>query len=246
MCFSLLSSQNVFGTTLILASDVWCPYVCDQAPESPGFIVEVAQQVFAQQGYQVKYQNLNWARAIQEARVGHIHGILGAFRGDAPDFIFPEQPIAAVSSYFFTLKDNPWRYSGLESLAQIKIGAIVDYDYGDQALNRYLQRYKFTYRVNLLSGNNLPLARGIQMMLNKRLDAFIETPPVFWYTSKAMGLAHHFKAAGPVHDQENIYIAFSPAHPLSEKYAQILNQGITRLKQSGEFQRLQQKYQLVL
>ena len=47
-------------------------------------------------------------------------------------------------------------------------------------------------------------------------------------------------------NQENMYIAFSPAHPLSEKYAQILNQGITRLKQSGEFQRLQQKYQLVL
>ncbi len=238
-----VAASPAYADKIILASDVWCPFVCTADKNQPGFLLEVAQRVFSTHGHSVEYKNLNWARAISEARIGKVHGILGAFYGDAPDFIFPEQELAIVGNQFFTLKGDPWQYQQVESLGQVKIGAIIDYDYG-KTLNQYFENHKFTAQVNMLSGNNAPLKRGIRMVLTNRIDTFIEAGPVFWYTASQMGVSQKFQSAGTIKQQDKTYIAFSPAIANSKQYARILTEGIIQLRASGELEKILKKYGL--
>lgn len=243
LALMLIFTPPAYADKIVLASDVWCPFVCTSDQNRPGFILEVAQTIFATHGHEVEYKNLNWARAISETRIGNVNGILGAFHGDAPDFIFPEQELAIVGNQFFTLKGDPWHYQQVESLGQVKVGAIINYDYGD-ALNQYFEEHKFTARVNMLSGNNHPLKRGIQMLLNNRIDTFIEVGPVFWYTASQMGVSQNLQSAGNIEQQTKTYIAFSPVLASSKPYAQILSTGIQQLRQSGQLQIILHKYGL--
>lgn len=227
---------------LIIAADPWCPFNCQSSSELPGFMVEVAQRIFAEHGHEVQYVEMNWARAIQEGRKGHINAIIGAFRGDAPDFVFPEQELALLGNTFFVHIDSEWRYTGLDSLKTVQLGAISGYDYGDE-LRGYIQE-SGSARITLLGGSDHPLKRGIQMLERQRIDVLVEADPVFWYIANRQGLKHHFKVAGRGSEQMKSYLAFSPALDSSRLYAKLLSDGISRLRASGELSDILLKYGL--
>ncbi len=239
----LFAFANIAAADKItIAADVWCPFNCEPNSEQPGFMIEVANQVFAVQGHEVNYIVMNWSRAIREAELGNINGIIGAFPGDAPDFIFPAQELSILSNTFFVHEDSNWNYQGVDSLKQIQLVAIAGYDYGPE-LRDYIQQ-SGSEHISLLSGEGHPLRRGIQMLNLKRVGAIVEADQVFWYTAQQLGVAGNFKAAGRSSEPMKSYIAFSPALANSSNYAQILSQGIETLRASGELEEILQKYGL--
>lgn len=226
---------------IVIAADRWCPINCEPDSEAPGIMVEIAQQVFTRAGHDVEYRLMPWARAIQEARQGKITGIIGAFIGDAPDFIFPDTELMTISgSAFFVPKDSQWVYEGPSSLSDVILGAILQYDYGE-TLDSYIEKHKDTRQVQIISGEN-PLERNIQKLLLGRIDVIIESPPVFWYTASQMGVKDSLKFAGQASAAEKCFIAFSPAIDKSEVYARILSDGVDKLRQSGKLQEILRKY----
>lgn len=245
---SLISLLFVFlsplasADKLVIAADVWCPFNCKPGSELPGFMVEVAQSVFAKHGHEVQYIEMNWSRAIQEARKGHLNAIIGAFKGDAPGFIFPRQELALLGNTFFVHKESVWRYKGIDSLKSVQLGAIRGYDYGDE-LRGYIQE-SGSERVTLLGGSDFPLKRGIQMLERKRIDVMIEADPVFWYTANRYGLKDSFKVAGRASEPMKSYLAFSPALENSTIYAEQLSEGIDRMRVTGELSIILAKYGL--
>jgi polar amino acid transport system substrate-binding protein len=239
----LFSVFNSAAETIRVAADYWCPFNCQPQSAAPGFMIEIAQQVFSQQGHQLEYLQLPWPRAISEARRGKINAIVGAFTGDAPDFIFPENELALISNVFFTRAQSQWHYQDISSLETITLGAIVDYDYGPW-LNDYLEKHKHTNKVELLSGKNSPLKRGIKMLQKGRIEAFVEAEPVFWYTTNKMAIAEQFKKAGIASEPSKVFIAFSPAVAQSHHYAKILSEGIKAMRESGQLQKILAKYGL--
>jgi polar amino acid transport system substrate-binding protein len=228
---------------IILAADAWCPITCEPGSERPGYMIEIAQLIFARAGHTVEYQMLPWARAIKDARDGKITGIVGAFAQDAPDFILPENPQGLLGNELFVKKGQTWRYAGIDSLRQIVLGAITDYAYGDD-LDAYIAANKADLKhVQLASGEN-PLEVNIKKLQRGRIDALVESAPVFWYTVNQMGLAVEFLLAGQIGEPQKTYISFSPANPAAQNYARILSDGMTALRASGELAPLLQKYHL--
>ncbi|WP_286239461.1 substrate-binding periplasmic protein [Neptuniibacter halophilus] len=226
---------------LRFAADNWCPLNCKSGSDRPGFMVEVAQRVFEPLGYEVEYIETNWSRAVQETRKGSFHAILGAFPGDARDFIFPQQELALLQNSLFVRRENPWRYRGVHSLREVRLGAINGYDYGAE-LSRYLA--SDSNPVTLLSGSEKPLQRGIRMLHKQRLDAFVEADLVFWYTASQMELEEAFTVAGTLGEPLPAYIAFSPSDPRSETFARLLSEGVEALRASGELARILARYHL--
>lgn len=235
-------ANNAAAEKITIAADVWCPFNCEPNSEQPGFMIEVANKVFTAQGHEVNYIVMNWSRAIREAELGNINGIIGAFPGDAPDFIFPEQELSVLSNTFFVHKDSNWHYQGVDSLKEIQLVAIAGYDYGPE-LRKYIQQ-SGSEHVSLLSGQGQPLRRGIQMLNLKRIGAIVEADQVFWYTAQQLGIAGNFKAAGHSSEPMKSYIAFSPALESSSEFAQTLSDGIVSLRASGELAEILQKYGL--
>ena len=226
---------------IVLAADRWCPINCEPDSTEPGIMVEIAREIFSQAGHRVEYRLMPWARAIKEAREGNITGIIGAFEGDAPDFIFPDRELLMVSgNVFFVSRESDWDYKDTTSLSDIILGAILEYDYGE-TINSYIKTHLDSKQVQLISGND-PLERNISKLLRGRVDVLIEASPVFWYTASKMGVKDKLRSAGEASAPEKCFIAFSPAIEKSEEYAKILSDGIEKLRESGKLQEILDKY----
>ncbi|MBF0200218.1 MAG: transporter substrate-binding domain-containing protein [Desulfamplus sp.] len=236
------SVDPVKGDHIIIAADNWCPINCEPGTSMPGYMVETARKIYEKEGHTVEYIVRPWARAIHECRTGKINGIIGAFKGDAPDFIFPENELGLISQAFFVKTASTWSYNGIKSLEGVKLGAIIDYDYGEE-LTQYIEKNKDSRMVDLIGGSD-PLMMNINKLMGDRIDVIIEVPPVLWYKASEMGVKDQLRVAGRMDEPESAYIAFSPDNHSSQKYADILSHGIENLRRSGELKKILEKYGL--
>jgi polar amino acid transport system substrate-binding protein len=229
---------------VIIAGDNWCPINCGKDDPQQGYMIDVARLALKQSGYTLKYVEMPWARALVMARKGDIHGVVGAFRGDAPDFIFPNSPLLSMSSSnIFSRVESDWQYDGLKSLEPVRLGVIRDYDYG-AAINGYVDRFSGNpNRVSIMAGDNA-VERIIKQLLRGRVDAFVETAPVFWYTAKNLKVTQLVKEVGAASEPEFCYVAFSPNHPESQVISKAFDFGVLPMAEQGKLSLLGKAYGL--
>lgn len=225
---------------ITLRTDEWCPYACDPKSDKPGFMVEIAREVFAKHGYKIDYDIMNWARALTDVRSGQYDGVIGASKVDVAGFVIPMLPTGVLVSYYYTRKNDPWMYTGPDSLKSKKIGVINDYTYGDEIDSLVAKRHSSFKKV---SGES-PLLRLIQMTETKRLDGFVENPLVLNIALDRLNKdMNQFKIASKnLANDQNLFIAFTPAKPKSKEYAKILDEGVIELRKSGRLKIILQKY----
>ncbi len=241
--FFLFWCATVYADTIIIASDNWCPINCEAGSDQEGFMVDIAKKVFTKASHTVEYRNIPWNRTLQWVRAGKIHGAIGPYIEDCPDFIFPKNELAMIGFGIFVKKENIWTYSGVSSLERISIGVIADYSYGNEIDTYIKKNKKNSERIKVMHGET-PLKNNIRMLLAGRFDAVVATGSVFWYTAHRLKVSDQLKSAGVVTKPEKAYIAFSPALPTSKEYAKILSNGVAELRKSGELEKILNKYGL--
>lgn len=222
---------------LVIAADPWCPFNCEPGSDKPGYLVEIAKEVFEPLGHTVTYESVNWARALVTTREGQYDAVFGAARGDAEDFVFPEGPLGQAGNAYFVRKDDPWKLDKPEALSGKTVGLIRDYDYG--GLEADIEKYATAEYV----GGNDPLPANIKKLLAERLDVVVEEASVFNYTAGELGVLDKVRLESSG-DYDPIYIAFSPAKEDSKQLAADLDAGMARLRESGRLQEILTKYGL--
>jgi polar amino acid transport system substrate-binding protein len=238
----LLISSWASADVVKLRTDLWCPYACDPKSDKPGFMVEIAKEIFSKHGHTVDYKLMNWSRAINDARVGKFDGVIGASRADVEGFEIPTVAAGMTSSYYWTLADNNWSYKDESSLNSKRFGVINAYSYGDE-IDKLIA--KMPQNFIKVAGDN-PLIRMIQMTEAKRLDGFVENPYVLWYTlAKLHKNKKFFKMASKnVTLDPELFIAFTPVSIKSKNYSQYMDEGIIELRKSGRLKIILNKYGL--
>lgn len=237
-----LSQEN---KEIIIAGDNWCPINCGEQDSKKGFMIDVATEALKEAGYTVRYMEVPWLRAIEMAREGRIHAIVGAFKDDAPDFYYPQVPFLQLSpNSLFMLKETDWQYQNIRSFNGLRIGVIKGYDYGDE-LNTYIKSFSYSKTNTLvrLSGNDA-VERNLKFLTRGRIDVYVDAEPVFWYVANAMGISEKVKHVGSISSREPCYIAFSPAKPESEALMLALDKGVISLKQQKRLAAIADKYAL--
>jgi len=222
-------------------ADAWPPYNITPDTDDPGYIIEIAKNVFDAAGYRVEYIKMPWTRAVKDTRRGQFHGIIGATVADAPDFIFPEHEQGVSEYVFYTLKSSDWVYKGLPSLEGKLLGVVSDYSYSEQ-LDAYIKAHNQSERVQVIYGQN-PLEQNLNKLLANRISVFIDDRTVTEYVSTGLKVREQIRAAGVVSSMK-IYIAFSPNNDESQKYAKILSDGMLTLRRTGKLQEILAKYQI--
>lgn len=237
---AMFSSPFAHADTVTIRADFWYPMNGTPGDAKPGFMIEIAQQALATAGHTVDYALMPWERALYSAKKGQIDCVVGAYKSDAPDLIFPEnsQGVDTVESY--VKKGNPWRYNGIESLKPIKLGAISGYGYGDD-IDAYIE--KNPTLVQLTVGETA-LDQNIKKLTAGRIDVLIESPAVFNARIKELKLEGQFEPAGQLSDIEQLYIACSPVKESSKTYVKLISDGTETLRQSGELAKILDKYGL--
>jgi len=233
-----------YADTIRVGADTWYPFNGEPTSEKPGYMIEVAQLVFAEAGHKLEYQVVPWARAVLLVEEGTIEGLVGASPGEVPKLIFPSLPMGKITFGLFTLAEGTWNYSGVDSLGSVVLGHITAYSYGE-TLNGYIEQYeKATNRIHTLAGNS-PLEQGIKMLKLGRITALVSTPEVLYAELDRLSIPKMLvRKAGQMPESDDVFIAFTPANPKSREYARILDDGVKRLRQDGRLQQILSRYGL--
>lgn len=237
-------NSNQSKVTLTIASDHWCPFNCQPDSAYPGYMIEIAQQVFAEHNININYQIIPWSRALRLCRVGIISAVVGGYKSDAPDFIYPQNEQGLIAFSFFNLKQSNWRYQGLASLDNQLLAIANSYAY-TESLDNYITLHQANDSRIYTAFGNQPLIENIALLEQGLIDVLIETESVFWYASKQLNYQDKFNIVGNLASAKPAYIAFSPSIEASQEYADILSEGIVRLRTSGELSRILAKYGLI-
>ena len=235
----VFSVHSLTADEIVLVADEWCPYNCGPKNKNPGFMVEIAKYAFAKEGHKVIYRTVPWARAIEMVREGRHQGIIGTGRAETPDFIFPDIELGRATHTFYTRRDFPWKYNGLDSLKEIDLGVIDQYSHGN-LYKDYIKPNEGSINIQVIGGED-GLTRNIKKLSYGRIDALVEDKTAFQYELFSTNTKNDFSDAGVAYS-EDVFIAFSPKIKESKAYAKILDNGMQELRESGKLEQILNKY----
>ena len=238
--FSLFIPSVALSQTITIVADDWCPYNCEPGSDSPGYIVELAHEIFTSAGFRLEYKYVPWARALKEVTKGTYGGAIAATPKEMPNGIFPEEELGYYANDLIIRKGDPWRFKNIDSLKRVKLGAIKDYNYGKQ-MDAYIEKHMNSTAVQVLSGNNC-VERNLRKLLDSRIDVYLEDRNVAFYTAKQMNIIDEIEFGGTEGKPIAMYIGFSSANPESKTYARLLSEGIKRMRKSGQLAKILKKY----
>jgi len=227
---------------ITIGADPWCPHNCTAGDQREGYMIDITREVFEASGFEVKYLNVSWARALQMTREGVLDAVVGAFITDAPDFVFPDEAQGRSHVALYTRADSEWIYQGLESLADQTLLAINGYSYSTE-LDDYIETYADEpSRVWVISGPS-PLNRAIYLLEQHRADVYPEDVYVMTWATKNRIETPPPRDAGLL-QKTDIYVAFSPEKSHSGQLAALLSEGTVRLRASGRIGEIMAAYGL--
>jgi polar amino acid transport system substrate-binding protein len=233
------------GEMLVLRADSWCPFNCNPKALQAGYMIDIAREIFKKKGISIDYQLMNWEEAKKATLGGKVQGVVGASKGDG-DFLFPQASLGKYRNYLFyrpsQKKQKPRTLDSLTDLENVKIGVVKDYAYGPEADLFIQQRPELFVKV---SGDE-PLEILIEMLESGKITALYECPQVFLYKLKKLKKNYADFRRGMSFDQgeDGLYIAFSKKDSKAKQYADILDQGLREMRQSGRLMRLLDNYAL--
>jgi polar amino acid transport system substrate-binding protein len=246
--FACLPVQALAEETITMVADEWCPYNCAEDAEKPGYMIEIVQKALAPE-VNVVYKVLPWTQAIEASRNGEYEGIIGASRGDAPDFIYPNVLQGISLSKFWVQQDSNWHYTTIDSLKTQRFGVVESYSYG-KIIDPYVKEKteQGTGRVSAISGANAS-PQNIERLLNRQIDVILEDENVIRHYFSSRGLPFPFKSAGnPVTiefvDDTFVFVAFSPKTAKAKEYAERLTERVKQMRKSGELRKILARYHI--
>lgn len=228
---------------ITIAADEWCPINCAPKSKDEGIGIDLARKVFEAQGYTVEYKIMPWADALKQVRTGKITAVVGASRSDEKSLIFPDNAILEIHDGFYTRSGSSWRYQGVHTLKNKRIGIIEDYGYGE-VVSDFIKKNQYSAGALHIAKGKTPLQDNIKQLLEAKIDVLVESRVVMDYTLKTSDLSDKIISAGSV-PQDFVYLAFSPALPQSKALAAQYDAAIRSMKSSGALKQMYGKYGLV-
>lgn len=235
---------KVTANQITVRADEWYPFNGDPKSNTPGYMIETLQAIFEPLGHQINYRLMPWERSIKMVEKGSFDCVVGVIKSESPSLIYPNSVFGLDASHFYVHVDSDWTYQGIESLKGQRVGVIGGYEYGG-AFDRFVDENPKSIKV-IKSSN--ALERFVQLLSLKRVDVYIETPAVMQAKLQEMDMRATIKDAGKYDESQtdpeenNLYFACTPQKETSKTYVQQFDDGLKKLRESGELQRILEKY----
>lgn len=229
------------GQTIKIGSSYFPPFIGEGNSKFPGYMVEIIKIIFEAEGVAIKYKILPKKRSLRMVKNNKLDAILPVSITDAPNFIFPKESLGSTYDTFYVKKGTKWRFVGINSLKNIRLGGTFNYTYNYE-IRKYFNQNKNSHFIDLITGFNSE-KRNLKKLINNRIDVLIGNSSVIpWEIQQYGKKANCIINRGTIGNEKKIYIAFSPAGQNSTKYAEIFSKGIQKLRNSGELKKILSKY----
>lgn len=236
---------GVWADEIQIRADPWLPYSGGSEMNPAGYMVEMAEAIAKANGHTIQYRTLPWANALEVVRAGNADCVVGAYLSDAEGFEFPKAGWGPSGNVFWGLSETKWRYTGLDSLDDVRIGVIEEYSYGDD-LDEYIKAHADdSARLEVVPAIGRGIVRLIARLIGKRVDTFIEDRSVLAYAMEQAKMdPDRIIPLGEAGETESVYIACTPADPRGRVYADMFDKGTAQLRASGKLAEILSHYNL--
>ncbi len=224
---------------LVLAADEWCPYNCMPNSDKPGYMVEIAREVF--KDYDLSYKLHPWKRAMFLARTGKVDGIVGAVDSESQGLFMPSVEQGLLDGHYFARQDVKWKITKVSDIKKhgLKLGIVAGYGYANE-LNDFIKKNPEN---TFSSYGEKAMPKLIELLKKGRIDLITDDKSVFWYKVNDLKIKSSlFKSVGrPGKDiaPKKLYISFH-----DKKDAEFLAKGMKKLRSSGKLKAILKKYNI--
>lgn len=238
--FFLLAARGFASESIVIATGEYSPFTSRDAYKG-GFINHIIAEAFQDQGVDVQFTYLPWKRALEMTRRGKYIAIsyFACNEERKKDFICSET-LREGKYEFVTLKDHPMSdWEKLEDFKGIRMGATRGYTYT-----------KEFYKAGEDGVFILDVVTNDETNFKKLFGGRIEFFPIGKVTAYTL-LRSKFKP-GSIDKIKFLpkpltvlyeTLLFSKTHPDAEKFVQLFNAGVRKIKKEGK---LDQYYQDLL
>ncbi|MEH6627138.1 MAG: transporter substrate-binding domain-containing protein [Motiliproteus sp.] len=245
LLMSTALSMPVYAETLVLwGNDRKAPkiYLDSQTNGAKGILVDIAELIFLQTGDQVVFKLSPWARAFAEAKSAEQNvGIIGIKKTTERETLFDfSEPIYDDVNYLIALKSSHLQLRKLEDLKGLSVSYNRGAYYGPEF---EIAKQHFSDAAD--SNNEIRLRR----LLLGRIDAAMLGGPGRVGLDMVVNAHEDLKSNAdkfvviPIEFKNPDHIAFAKGSG-SEKYLEKINKAIRKLKSSGAFEKVVEKYQV--
>jgi len=227
------------AATLRITADEWCPYNCTPDSEKPGYVVEMAREIYGRQGHDVEYVKRPWSRALQAVARGKLDAAIAVTtEPESAKMIKPEEPIGYYEVAFFTRAESDWTYDGVKSLQGKRLAAIQDYAYLPE-IDSYIENNADTAAVMV---DPTPLELNLRQVKMGRADVTLDDRAVAAYEISNMNAGDAFRMAGTAGEPVPLYLAFSKKIENADTWARRWSEGVRELRASGKLDDILSSY----
>ncbi|KZN37389.1 hypothetical protein N480_14875 [Pseudoalteromonas luteoviolacea S2607] len=236
--FALLFVSHVSAQTLTIAIGEYPPYSGEKLKHQ-GLVPQVIRAAFAKHNIRVQFHFMPWARSFMEAKKGYYDAAAFWYCTDARQEYFAcSTALYEESAVFFIKKNNPVPlWNNLEELEKYRIGATRGYSY----TNEFWQMANSgDLDVNIMTRDE----QNFSMLLKGRIDLF----PIGLLPGMYM-LEHSYpeeKSALTFLPKPlltgTLHLLFLKNNPTTMRLLSIFNDGLDKIKQTGEYQAILAQY----
>tara|TARA_R110000744_G_scaffold21297_6_gene55267 strand:+ start:382 stop:1173 length:792 start_codon:yes stop_codon:yes gene_type:complete len=239
----LLSAQvlAVQSKTLSVASDEWCPYICNNK-SLPGFLVELLQDIAENNDIQLKFSLIPLSRALALTETGKLDIVLAISPQQFIGNNLQRSRLTFGISYndFYVRRNEHWQFRDITSLHasfenKKTLGVISGYKYG-QKLDQALKQNK--ENIHTASGDG-PLLALINMLKLGRIDIILDSRFAIQY-ELSKSPQSNIIYAGSEGSFTPLYLGFSPH--ISKEIVNIFDNGIIDFRRNGKLAAILAKY----
>ncbi len=202
--------------------------------EHRGVVLEMIKFILEKEGYRVEFYTYPWNRVLNMTRAGDLDMVLCIADNEATDLSRNKVVFQRVKYGIYVSKNNPWKYTGKQSLAGIGTLAILEnYDYGNEFMD-IIKTHPDKFQ--MFTEDNT-VARFAMMIKANRLSGFIEDINVTHFNLAGTGFEDAVQLAGVIEPVNDAYVGFSPklAPATVEKLTKILDEGAKSFYRSSKF-----------
>lgn len=238
---AVLSVPGMAAERVVVVSDRWMPYNGEPGSFQEGYAVEILRAVFESRGFEVDYKEQPWKRAVDDVRSGKADILIGAAQSEMPAFLYPKQSLGRADLCFFSNRPD-WQFTDLRSLETVMTGYVQGYGYPRWFLDEVRSN---PGRFHALHGENA-FSRLLRMLREGRVQVIPGNRAVAEYYIRSNRMQGEVFFAGCSEaDSRELYFALSPANrSRSQLLADILDQGLTTMRNTGQLNHLLIKYGL--
>jgi polar amino acid transport system substrate-binding protein len=231
------------GESISIRADPWLPYSGAGRNPPAGYMIDAARSIARANGHTIDYANMPWADALEAVRAGTFDCVVGAARDDAEDFMFPAVSWGKSQNAFFTLADSKWRYTGIDSLADVRLVVIDGYSYSEE-LDAYVEAHRDDGKLVVVSSVGRAAINAVSKLVTDKADVFVENVNVMRQTLAALQMTDRIVDRGSLDEITDVYIACTPATPRGRMLADLFSEGLKKLRASGELKQILDRYGL--